>query len=340
MRDQISARQSQRYLDAATRPGLHVRELPERFVNPDALFEMTTRMPCMQVRFEAMASACEFLLDGDSEGPLQVAAQAARAEVVRIEQQFSRYRSDSIIARINATAGTGQRVVVDAETAHLLDFAGQLHTLSDGLFDITSGVLRRAWDFKTGRLPEPEALTALLPCIGWHLVDWDGHSVSLTRPGMELDFGGFGKEYAADRAHAVLLAHGVRHGWINLGGDLRVIGPQRDGRPWSFGIQHPREAGQTLAHISLSEGALATSGDYERYFERFGRRYCHILDPRTGWPVQAWQSVSVVSPVCVAAGALATIAMLKGEDAISYLSAQGVRFLACSANGTVLHEGL
>lgn len=331
---------AQRYLAAATRPGLHLRSLPERCVNPDAGFEMTLRTPRLHLHFEAMASACELWLEGDNGAVLQRAAQAAQDEVMRIERQFSRYRSDSIITRINATAGRTERVVVDAETAHLLDFAGQLHSLSDGLFDITSGVLGRAWDFKAGRLPEPEALAALLPCIGWHLVDWDGHSVNLTRPGMALDFGGFGKEYAADRAHAVLCAHGVQHGWVNLGGDLRVIGPQRDGRPWSFGIQHPREAGQTLAHISLSDGALATSGDYERYFERFGRRYCHILDPRTGWPVQAWQSVSVVSPVCVAAGALATIAMLKGDAAISYLSAQGVRFLACSANGTVLHEGL
>jgi thiamine biosynthesis lipoprotein len=301
-------------------------------------------MPTVTPRFQAMASVCELHLVGDHEAQLQRAAEAAIAEVQRIERVWSRYRPDSVVSHINAAAGTGERVVVDAETAHLLNFAAQLHTASGGLFDITSGVLRRAWDFKTGRLPEPETLAALLPLIGWPMVSWDGQSVALPQAGMELDFGGFGKEYAADRAHALLVAHGVRHGWVNLGGDLRVIGPQTDGRPWVFGIQHPRAADRgadtTLGHISLSEGALATSGDYERYFECFGRRYCHILDPRTGWPVQHWRSVSVVAPVCVAAGALSTIAMLMGDSAIDFLSGQNVRFLACNSSGAVVHEGL
>jgi hypothetical protein len=124
---------------------------------------------------------------------------------------------------------------------------------------------------------------------------------------MELDFGGIGKEYAADRAAAVLAQSGVEYALVNLGGDVRVVGPQADGAPWRIGIRHPREPNRVLATIALSEGALATSGDYERFFELEGKRYCHILDPRAGRPVDTFQSVSVVAPLCVVAGSCATI---------------------------------
>jgi len=151
---------------------------------------------------------------------------------------------------------------------------------------------------------------------------------------MELDFGGIGKEYAADRARAVLAQAGVQHGFVNLGGDLRVLGPRADGRPWCFGIQHPREPGAVCAQVQLRDGALATSGDYERFFVTpEGRRCCHILDPRSGEPVTHWQSISVAAPVCAAAGALATIAMLHGPDGADFLRRQGVAFLAVDSAG-------
>jgi FAD:protein FMN transferase len=155
----------------------------------------------------------------------------------------------------------------------------------------------------------------------------------MMRPGMELDFGGFGKEYAADRAATLLAEAGVAHGMVNLGGDIRVVGPLPDGAPWTLGVQHPRRHQELAGQIDLATGALATSGDYERYFEHDGRRYCHILDPRTGWPVQYWQSVSVVGPICTAAGALSTIAMLKGPDGLDFLRGQGVAFLAIGPDG-------
>lgn len=281
--------------------------------------------------FQAMSSRCEIRLDGGDEEALAAAAQAAIDEVRRIELKYSRYRADSIVSRINAAAGSDEWVTVDEETAALLSFAAQLHELSDGLFDITSGVLRKAWDFRAARVPEPAALQALLPLMGWSQVDWRERRIHLPRAGMELDFGGFGKEYAADRAMAVLAAAGQRHGFVNLGGDIRVIGPRADGSPWRFGIQHPRQADGTIASVDMSEGALASSGDYERYFEHEGRRYCHILDPRSGWPVTSWASVSVTAPACVAAGALSTIAMLKGCDALDFLDTQGATYLAVDA---------
>ena len=258
-------------------------------------------------QFQAMSSACEIRLDavaGDGESVLAAAAQLAIGEVRRIEAKYTRYRADSIVSRINAVAGSGEAIEVDDETASLLDFACMQNQLSDGLFDITSGVLCRAWDFRAGRLPEPGLLAALLPLIGWQQVEWS-HSngqakrIHLPQRGMELDFGGFGKEYAADRAMAVLANSGQAHGFVNLGGDIRVLGPRADGSAWRFGIQHPRRVDDTIATIAtmatiatiasvdMFEGALASSGDYERFFEQGGRRYCHILDPRSGWPVSS-----------------------------------------------------
>jgi thiamine biosynthesis lipoprotein len=278
--------------------------------------------------FQAMSSRCEIRLEGDDEAVLAGAAQAAIAEVRRIEQKYSRYRADSIVSRINAAAGADEAVAVDDETASLLAFAERLHGWSDGLFDVTSGVLRRAWDFRRAQLPPPGALEALLPLIGWPQVERDGQRIRLPRAGMEIDFGGFGKEYAADRAAALLAGAGQRHGFVNLGGDIRVLGTRADGRGWRFGIQHPRRADGTIASVEMAGGALATSGDYERHFELDGRRYCHVLDPRSGWPVSAWASVSVVAPACVAAGALTTIAMLKGAAAPDFLATEGASWLA------------
>lgn len=275
-----------------------------------------------------MASVCEVRLEGIDEPALAVAAQAAIDEVRRIDAKYSRYRDDSIVSRLNAAAGTGAFTPVDAETASLLRFAAQLHALSDGLFDITSGVLRRAWDFAAGRVPEVAELAQLLPLIGAARIEWRGEAVHLPLVGMQLDFGGFGKEYAADRAASLLEALGQRHGFVNLGGDIRVVGPRHDGRPWRFGIQHPRRAEATIASIDMTHGALASSGDYERYFEQGGERFCHILDPRSGWPVSTWASVSVTAPACVAAGALSTIAMLKGDAATQFLRDQRAGFLA------------
>jgi thiamine biosynthesis lipoprotein len=153
---------------------------------------------------------------------------------------------------------------------------------------------------------------------------------------MEIDFGGIGKEYAADRVATILLGHGMRHGFVNLGGDIRAIGPQPDGTPWRVGVRHPRVGGAAIAGFDLTEGALATSGDYERFFDIDGTRYCHILDPRTGMPVTHWRSVSVAAPLCVVAGSCATIAMLRGADAPSFLDAQGLVWLGVTADGTIL----
>jgi thiamine biosynthesis lipoprotein len=284
--------------------------------------------------FRAMASEHELLLWSDDEARATRAAETAIADVLRIEAKYSRYRDDSVTTRINEAAG-GQSVAIDAETAGLLAYADQCHRLSGGRFDLTSGVLRRAWDFRRTppRLPDAAALATATALIGWDRVEWNEHSVRLPAAGMEIDFGGIGKEYAADRAATVCVEHGVPHGLVNLGGDVRATGPQPDGAPWRVGIRHPRRDGAAIATVLLESGAVATSGDYERYVEIEGRRYCHILDPRTGLPVAHWQSVSVVAPLCVVAGSLATIAMLLEQDAEACLAAERAVYLAIGPAG-------
>ena len=286
--------------------------------------------------FRAMASEHELLLWSDDEARATRAAEAAVADVLRIEAKYSRYRDDSVTTRINRTAG-GEAVAIDAETAALLTYADQCHRISGGRFDLTSGVLRRAWDFRRSppRIPDAGMLAAATALIGWNRVEWDGSSVRLPDAGMEIDFGGIGKEYAADRAATVCAEHGIGHGLVNLGGDVRATGPQPDGEPWRVGIRHPRREGAAIATVLLESGAVATSGDYERFFEIGGQRYSHILDPGTGRPVAHWQSVSVVAPLCVVAGSFATIAMLLEREAEAFLRQQRLPYVAVDAAGEV-----
>lgn len=266
-----------------------------------------------------MGGPCSVQVYARDAAQADLAMIAAEAEVRRIETRYSRYRDDSVIARINAAAGSGQDVAIDAETAQLLAIAARLHEQSDGGFDITSGILRRAWDFRSGQPPAAEVVAELLPLIGWRHVHWGPGHVQLSQAGMELDFGGFGKEYAADRAAAVLAASGICHGLVELGGDIHVVGPHPDGSPWLIGIRHPRQPDQVLASIPVSRGGLATSGDYERCIVTPGRRYSHILDARTGWPVDGLASLTVTAPQCLLAGAACTLGMLQGQGAPDWL---------------------
>jgi thiamine biosynthesis lipoprotein len=296
-------------------------------------------MPVFGVAFDAMASRCEVRLAAGDEQQARRLAQFAIDEVRRIEVKYSRYRPDSIVSRINALAGIDW-IVCDDETLALIDYADALYHASGGLFDITSGVLRRAWDFRQAKVPDVETLRPLLALIGWSTVRREGSRIQLPQPGMQIDFGGFGKEYAADRAATALTMQGVKSGYVNLGGDMRFIGPQPDGQPWTIGIQDPRNPDGVVAAIPIAGGALATSGDYERYFDLEGRRYCHILDPHSGFPVSHWRSVSVLAPLAVAAGSCSTIAMLKEDQALSFLDTSGVAYLVIDSEGRIHSRNL
>jgi thiamine biosynthesis lipoprotein len=289
-------------------------------------------------RFRALGSDNEIQLYAGDAGAAQRLAQTGIDEANRIETKYTRYRDDSLTSRINLCAG-GEWVEIDSETAALLDYADTCYRESEGLFDLTSGVLRRAWNFRVAVVPDAAAVAALLPLVGWKLIERSPDRIRLPKPGMELDFGGIGKEYCADRVAAALLDAGAQFGLVNLGGDIRVIGPHPDGRPWAVGIRHPRVEDALLTTIMLAQGALATSGDYERYFEIDGRRYCHMLNPHTGYPVPTMQSVTVVAPLCTVAGSICTLAMLKGERGLGYLQSQGFPSIAVGFDGKV-HDAI
>ena len=293
----------------------------------------THRMQKARVEFRAMA--CDNVVEVFAERAAMAddAANAAVREVKRIEAKYSRYLDDSVVSRINLAAGRAP-VDIDAETAQLLAYADVCFRQSGGLFDITSGILRRAWNFKADRPPSTGVIAPLLPLIGWQRVMHTPTHVSLPEAGMEIDLGGFGKEYAADRTAAVMLSHGLHHAFVNLGGDVVVTGPQANGESWQLGIRHPRDADAMIATLPIASGAIATSGDYERFLEFECRRYSHILDPRTGEAVAGLRSVSVLAPSCLVAGSISTIAMLKGNDgAKAWLDQSGCDYLAVDGSG-------
>jgi thiamine biosynthesis lipoprotein len=269
--------------------------------------------------FDAMGSPCAIHLDADVERAEQAADEAMR-EIHRIEAKYSRYLSASLLSEINRQAALGGTIEVDDETAALIDYAAQCHRLSDGLFDITSGVLRKAWDFRVRATPDLERLPRLLDVVGSEKLKWSRPTLGFAVPGMEIDFGGIAKEYAVDRAVEICCSRGARACLVDLGGDIGVGGPHRDGSPWPIAIRSGRASSNVaFATIALSGGALASSGDYERFIELDGRRYSHILNPKTGWPVSGLASVTVAAGHCLAAGTCSTIAMLKGEEGARWL---------------------
>jgi len=290
-------------------------------------------MQRIEHRFVAMGGPCCFRLDCDDESTARLAIDAAEAEVRRLETKYSRYLGDSLTSKINRSAGEESPVAIDEETAGLLNYAQTLWQESDGLFDLTSGVLRKAWDFKSSRLPQQEEIDAQLPFVGWQRVQRSETHVRLPNKGMELDFGGCVKEYACDSASRLLRKLGVEHALVDLAGDVAVVGGQAGNKPWQVGIRHPAQSENAIACISLSSGGLASSGNYERFMEIDGHRYGHIINPKTGWPVQGLLSVSVVADQCLVAGSTATIAMLMPPaDALAWLEGLGLPWLAVDAD--------
>jgi FAD:protein FMN transferase len=287
----------------------------------------------MTFRFKAMGTFCELKCYVDKRSSGQHLAQQVQADIQRLEQRYSRYRADSLLSQINAIALQGGAIEVDAETAGLLDYADTCYRQSDGLFDITSGILRRAWRFEHNELPDPQMIAALLQHIGWQKLQWRAPHLIFNQPGMEIDLGGVVKEYAADRAATRCLNAGVGHALINLGGDIRVVGPHPNGEPWIIGVQHPRKPGEVLHNVALHSGGMACSGDYERCIVIDGERYSHIINPKTGWPVRYMASVCVLGDFCLVAGSAATIGMLKERQGPVWLQQLGLPHIWVNIHG-------
>ncbi|MBN1379190.1 MAG: FAD:protein FMN transferase [Gammaproteobacteria bacterium] len=273
-----------------------------------------------------MASPCELLVDSDDSELAKQITHLALTEASRIEEKFSRYRNDNIVHKINNS--TGGQIEVDKETAQLLDFSAKLYQLSDGMFDITSGVLRKAWQFDgSDHVPDDHLIGELLPNVGWPKLEWRNPIIRVPT-NMQIDFGGIGKEYAVDRCVQLIMKNYAVACLVNFGGDLAVTGPRQNNESWQIGIESVQAPGQNSGKIlSLSRGAIATSGDVRRFVLKDGKRYGHILNPKTGWPVEgAPRSVTVTAATCTEAGMLATFAMLHGQNCESFLDAEGITY--------------
>lgn len=284
-----------------------------------------------------MGSPCEIRLCGTEETTSDAVFDSLQAELARLEKKYSRFLPDSLTSQINQSAGSGQAVVIDEETARLLDYADTCFQQSDGLFDITSGSLRLLWNYQDlaekDALPTESEIAEALTRVGWQKVQRTAETVALPVAGMEIDFGGIVKEYAADCLAGIAEEAGVAHGLVELGGDIRLIGRPPVDTPWQVGIRHPFKPGEAAAQLALASGALASSGDYERYTVIRGKRYSHILNPLTGWPVAGYASVSVVAEHCVVAGSAASIAMLMGESGSQWLEKLSLPYLCIDAHG-------
>lgn len=280
-----------------------------------------------QCNFKAMGTLCEVQLFATSYNRAKQAADSVIADVQRLESLYSRYQPNSFLSKINQVAAVGGKIAVDPETASLLNYAESCYELSQGLFDISSGLLRKAWKFDQSKLPDQNIIEPLLKLVGWEKIIWKNSELKFTVVGMEIDFGGIVKEYAADRAASLCKEQGINHGIINLGGDIKVIGPRADNSPWSVGIKHPDQNQSLLKTIHMYEGGLASSGDYERAIIINGVRYGHILNPKTGWPVNYLSAVSVIADFCVIAGSASTIAMLKEKQGISWLTSLNLPYI-------------
>lgn len=277
-------------------------------------------------RFSAMACPCEILIESLDKPHVKTITLLAFEEARRIETKFSRYRSDNIIHKINTS--NGHPIIVDEETALMINFANHCYELSEGKFDITSGVLRRAWKFDgSDKIPDKEIVKDILKQVGWKKIEWNYPQITLADD-MEIDLGGIGKEYAVDSTSKILQQHTDASFLVNYGGDISCPKPRNNNTPWMIGVDNPSDTSdQAAGKIALYRGGLATSGDARRFLLKDNIRYSHILNPLTGFPVTgAPRSVSVIANTCLEAGMLSTFAMLEGENATEFLRAQEVEY--------------
>jgi thiamine biosynthesis lipoprotein len=270
------------------------------------------------LRTNAMATDFDVILNPD--GPEQQLAAASEAldEVHRLEAQLTIYRDDSELSQINRLAHDGP-FAVEPNLYQLLRRAAEIHTLTDGAFDPASGALIQLWRRarREARIPTPDEVTQALARTGMARVRWidQRNSVAFDRPGVAIDLGAIGKGYAVDRAGKILSQRGVND-WLVHGGKSSVLaqGTHAGHDGWPIGLRNPLLPDRPYLTLLLKDAALSTSGTAVNWFRHAGKRYGHILDPRTGWPVETMLSVSVIAPEAALSDALATAFFVLGVE--------------------------
>ena len=251
-------------------------------------------------------------LYGDAE-TVRLPVERAYAELDRVDSLMSRYRDDGALRRLEQTAQRG--VQTPAELAAVLARSQRFAALTGGAFDCTVGALSRLWNFPDALAPpDSAAVDSALALVGYEGLQVEGEIVRIGRPGTRLDLGAAAKGYAVDRMVAVFEEAGIAGGLIDAGGDIRYWGAKPDGRPWVFGVQHPRDPKRYIEVDDLGLAAIATSGDYQQYFEWEGARYHHLLDPRTGYPARACASATVWAGTALDADILSTAVFVLGPE--------------------------
>ena len=251
-------------------------------------------------------------LYGDAE-TVRLPVERAYAELDRVDSLMSRYRDDGALRRLEQTAQRG--VQTPAELAAVLARSQRFAALTGGSFDCTVGALSRLWNFPDALAPpDSAAVDSALALVGYEGLQVEGEIVRIGRPGTRLDLGAAAKGYAVDRMVAGFEEAGIEGGLIDAGGDIRYWGAKPDGRPWVFGVQHPRDPTRYIEVDDLGLAAIATSGDYQQYFEWEGARYHHLLDPRTGYPARACVSATVWAGTALDADILSTAVFVLGPE--------------------------
>lgn len=303
---------------------------------PPAPTSLDVGVPLRKLSFPALGTMCEVQYAAPGGDPQAAAFErAATGWVNAFEAKYSRFRPDSLISRINAAAGR-EWIEVDAEMEGLLKLCDTLHFMTQGVLDPTMLPLIRLWNYKTEtpRIPTSDEIAAARALVGWKKVLRAPGKIKLPEPGMALDFGGFGKEYAVDITAQIATDHGIRAALVDFGHDLRAVGVP-PGRPaWHIGLEDPQKPGIPAGSIAVSGKGVASSGDYLRRFVVNGKRFGHILDPRTGSPVaNGCVQATVIAGSCLQAGVLSTTAFVLGVP-------KGVEFIqACQgAEGLLLTE--
>ncbi len=266
-----------------------------------------------------MGNRFEISVVADDETWANEMIDAAIAEIRRIEKLLTTFGDDSETNLVNANAGI-QPVAVSRETIELIKRSIRISTLTQGAFDITYGSIdKKLWNFDSGMTTLPDSATArkMVQLINYRnvLIDERAGTVFLKKAGMRIGFGGIGKGYAAEKAKLLLQQAGVKSGIVNASGDLSAWGVQPDGKPWTIGIAHPDMAGLPFSYLNISNMAIATSGNYEKFVLIGGKKYSHTINPRTGLPVTGIKSVTIICPNAEMADAMATPVTIMGVEA-------------------------